>query len=109
MKAGDLRQFIDLLCPATGTNEKGLRIDAWKTAESCVPAQKQDVSGREFYKALAYHAEDTVTFTIRWRDDIQTTWRVLYEGTAYNILEINGLGEMRDYIRLKCRAVTGGG
>ena len=74
-----------------------------------VHAAKQDVSGREFFQAHAVNAEDIVTFTIRWRDDIDTTWRVKHGTTTYGILEVNHLGYMRDYLRLKCRSVTGGG
>ena len=55
------------------------------------------------------NAEDIVTFTIRWRDDIDTTWRVKHGEITYGVLEVNHLGYMRDYLRLKCRSVTGGG
>ena len=34
-------------------------------------------------------------------------WRLIHRGTAYNILEVNHLGDMRDFMRLKCRVVTG--
>lgn len=107
MHAGNLRQFIDLQRPQTTINEAGRPVTEWITIEEGVPAQKKDVSGREFYQALAYHAEDTVTFTLRWRDDIDVTCRVLYNGRAFNILEINGLGEMYDYIQIKCKEIKG--
>ena len=55
------------------------------------------------------NAEDVVTFTIRWREGIDTTWRVRHGGVVYGILEVNHLGYMLDYMRLRCRAVTGGG
>ena len=72
-------------------------------------AGKADVSGREFYIAQAYHAEDVVTFTIRWRTDVAATWRLVHHGIAYNILEVNHLGYMGDFMRLKCRAIQGEG
>ena len=79
------------------------------TKVATVYAAKSDVSGREFFQAHAVNAEDIVTFTIRWRDDIDTTWQVKKGNTTWNILEVNHLGYMRDYLRLKCRSVTGGG
>ena len=108
IKAGDLKHPIQLQKPVTTRNEKGRAITVWEDVVT-VYAGKADVSGREFYVAQAYHAEDVVTFTIRWRDDIEPTWRVKHHGAAFNILEINHLGYMRDFIRLKCRAVQGEG
>lgn len=106
IKAGDLRTRVTLRRPSTTVNEKGKRISGWADAAT-VRAGKADVSGREFYEAQAFHAEDVVTFTIRWRDDVTAKWRLTHRGAEYDILAVNHLGEMRDYIRLKCRLVTG--
>ena len=108
IKAGDLRQVITLIRPDTTVGEHNRRSTVYKDVAT-VPAAKSDVSGREFYQAHAVNAEDIVTFTIRWRDDIDTTWRVRHHGETYGILEVNHLGYMRDYMRLKCRSVKGGG
>ena len=72
IKAGDLKHPVTLQRPVTTTNEKGKRITTWEDVVT-VYAGKSDVSGREFYTAQAYHAEDVVTFTIRWRDDVAAT------------------------------------
>ena len=106
IKAGDLRHVVTLQRPISRTNEKGKRIPDWEDAAT-VKAGKADVSGREFYAAQAHHAEDVVTFTIRWRDDVKAEWRLVHGAEAYNILEVNHLGYMRDYMRLKCRRVEG--
>lgn len=108
IKAGDLRQTVTLIRPDTTEGEHRRRATEWVDVAT-VPAAKADVSGREFYAAHAVHAEDVVTFTIRWRDGIDTTWRIRHGETVYGVLEVNHLGYMRDYMRLKCRAVTGGG
>ena len=107
IKAGDLRQVITLLRPR-GTVTAGRRTVTWDEIPG-VHAAKSDVSGREFWEAQAYHAEDTVTFTIRWRSDINATWRISHGGVTYSILEISHLGNMRDYMRIKTRAVGAGG
>jgi SPP1 family predicted phage head-tail adaptor len=108
IKAGDLRQVVTLIKPVTTTGEHNRRKTEYVDAAT-VPAAKSDVSGREFFQAHAVNAEDIVTFTIRWRDDIDTTWRVRHGGATYGVLEVNHLGYMRDYLRLKCRSVAGGG
>lgn len=109
IKAGDLRQVITLLQPRSerdGTTNR--RVTTWEEIPD-IPAAKADVSGREFWQAQAFHAEDTVTFTLRWRDDVTQAWRVRHGETVYNILEVNRLGYMRDFMRLRCRAVQQSG
>lgn len=108
IKAGDLRQAITLLKPVSVIGAHNRRTVQWIEAAT-VMAQMNEVSGREFFEAQAFHAEDVVTFTIRWRAEIAATWRIRRGETEYNILEINHLGNMRDYMRIKCRAVQAGG
>ncbi len=107
-KAGDLRHPVTLLRPVHTINAKGRDITAWETVVA-VYAGKRDVSGREFYAAQANHAADTVTFTLRWRHDLDASWRILFHGKPYEIVSINGLGDMRDYMELRCKLVQGEG
>lgn len=108
IKAGDLRHMITLKKPVTTTGDHKRRTTDYQDVAT-VPAGKSDVSGREFFQAHAAQAEDIVTFKIRWRDDVDATWRVAHGADTYGILEVNHLGYMRDYMMLKCRSVKGGG
>ena len=92
IKAGDLRQRVTLIRPDTTVGEHKRRETTW-TEVATVPAAKSDVSGREFFAAHAVNAEDIVK----------------HGEITYGVLEVNHLGYMRDYLRLKCRSVTGGG
>ena len=107
IKAGDLRTEITLMRPdERGTaNKRGVSFVDVVT----VPAGRYAVSERQFFEAHAAKAEDIVTFTIRWREGVTDKWRARHRGTVYDILEVNPLGDMRDYMRLKCRSVAGGG
>ena len=107
IKAGDLRHPVVLLKPVS-VAAGGRRTVTW-SEEAHLHAAKTDVSGREFFQAQAYHAEDIVTFTVRWKGGVDATWRLRHGAVLYNIVEVNHLGYMLDYIRLKCRAVSGGG
>jgi len=106
IKAGDLRCTVTLQRPVRLINDRGRPITRWEDVAT-VRAGRAEVSGREFWVAQAYHAEDVVTYTLRWREDVRADWRLIHRGTAYNILEVNHLGDMRDFMRLKCRVVTG--
>ena len=105
-KAGDLRQYITLLEP-TVTMNGNRRETTW--TEHGAWAGKRDVSAREYFEAQAYHAEDTITYVIRWRDDVTAGWRVRHHGVTYDISEVNRLGYMEDFMTLKCRSVHGSG
>ena len=79
-----------------------------KTVATCM-ASMADVSGRDFYAAQAYQAQDIVTFGIRWRDDLCKEWRIVHRGSVYQIEQINHLGYRRDFIHVKARMTTGEG
>ena len=110
MKAGDLRHPITLMAPTDTVNAAGRPVKTWRD-QVTVYASKADVSGREFYEAQAYHAEDTVTWTLRWRDDVTPEWRLRHgngeESQIYEIIEVNHLGYRYDFMRLKTRMIRG--
>ncbi len=108
IKAGDLRTHVTLMRPTETPNDTRRRGIEFEDGDT-VAAARSEVSGREFWQAHAIKAEDIVTFTIRWREDVTTAWRVRHGATVYNILEVNHLGDMRDFMRMKCRAVKQGG
>lgn len=112
MKAGDLRHRITLQRAKTRTDERGRRITTWEDVAHIMAAMA-DVSQKNLYVAQAYHAEDILTFTIRYRGELRqeqrSFWRVLHRGTAYEIVQINALQYQGDYMRLQCRAIQGKG
>ena len=108
MKAGDLKHRITLERPITTTDSRGNRRTVWEAIATCW-ASMADVSGRDFYAAQAYQAQDTVTFGIRWRDNLDKECRVVHGGQHYQIEQINHLGYKRDFIHLKTRLITGEG
>lgn len=106
-KAGDLRHKVTLQEPVVTMTEGNRRKVDWVPHEAM--AGKRDVSAREFFEAQAYNAEDVITFVIRYRKDVTSAWRVKRGTATYDILEVNHLGYMGDYMTLKCREVKGGG
>lgn len=108
MKAGDLKHRITLEKPVSVTDARGNRRTTWQTVATCM-ASMTDVSGRDFYAAQAYQAQDIVTFGIRWRDDLCKEWRIVHRGSVYQIEQINHLGYRRDFIHVKARMTTGEG
>ena len=104
--AGQLRHPITLQKPTKTVNASGRPVETWADVAT-VYSQKLDVSSREFYQALAYNAEDVLTFVIRYRSDVTTSWRLKSSGQIYQILGINHLGYKYDFLQLKCRSIKG--
>lgn len=72
-------------------------------------AQVADVSGREFYEAAAHQLQNTVTFTMRWVPGVTANMRVMFDGVAYGIDQVNHLGYRRDFLRIKAHATASEG
>lgn len=108
MKAGDLRHLVTIQRPVYQTDAKGNRRRTWADVATCW-ASMADVSGRDFYAAQAYHAQDIVTFGIRWREDVTTDCRILHRGQPYEIQQVNHLGYRRDFMHIKARMLRGDG
>ncbi len=108
MKAGDLKHRITLERPVDTTDARGNRRTVWQPFATCM-ASMADVSGRDFYAAQAYQAQDTVTFGIRWRDALNKECRIDHMGQKYQIEQINHLGYKRDFMHIKARRITGEG
>ncbi|HIV29022.1 MAG TPA: phage head closure protein [Candidatus Ornithocaccomicrobium faecavium] len=108
MKAGDLKHRITIERPEETTDERGNRRTVWRPIATCW-ASMADVSGRDFYAAQAYQAQDTVTFGIRWRDSIDRECRIVHAGQIYQIEQINHLGYKRDFMHIKTRLIRGEG
>ncbi|ABR86153.1 TPA: phage head closure protein [Pseudomonas aeruginosa] len=85
MNAGRLRHPLNLQRvevvqdPVTGEV-----IEDWVTV-SREWASIEGVSGREFLAASAEQAETTYRITIRFRDDLDATWRLVSGATTYGI------------------------
>lgn len=81
------------------TDAKGMPLpEEWKTVFSRW-AKKEDVSGREYFKAGAEQSLANTVFTIRWTDGITENMRVLYKAEAYYIVfpsEIKGVGDFME-------------
>lgn len=86
--AGKLRHWIELQSPnITQDPETGEQVTHWATYAE-VWADIAPSSGREFVAAAAEQSEVRGKITIRYRDDVNASHRVLYRGKWYAILAV---------------------
>jgi len=85
LAAGRLRHRIELQAPVEVRDPvTGLISHGWET-KATVRAAIEHSSAREFIQSQAMQAQITARITIRYRADVQPTWRALYRGRIYNI------------------------
>ena len=102
---GSLREIIVLQrAQEAGVDAAGNRVLHWADVYS-VRAAARDVSAREFYEAAAHQMERTITFTLRYLEDVDADMRVLWRDKLYEILQVNHLGYRGDWMTLKVRAI----
>lgn len=68
-------------------------------------AELREARTREFMERSGPRADDVRrAFRIRWRDGVNTSLRVIYQGETLNIVEIAELGR-RDGLELRCTSI----
>lgn len=104
LHAGQLDQRITLQRPVTTKDALGQRVQAWADVAT-VWAQARPTPGREFTAAGAQQNAAAVVFAIRWRADVQSTWRAVWRGVPYALVAdpIDPLGA-RTAIELVCKS-----
>jgi SPP1 family predicted phage head-tail adaptor len=108
MNPGDLRHRITLQKFTITTNENGFEIETWEDFKT-VWAKVTNLHGREYYVAAAVQAENTVKFTIRYIEGLDTSMRILFRGRQYNITSIDNIEYQNRYIEIKGQEVVGSG
>ena len=72
---------------------------SWQ-AVATVWAAKHHVRGKERLRHQQVLSQDVVEFTIRYRDDVTTSMRILYDGSFYNLLAINDVCDAHQTLEL---------
>ncbi|MBD2781538.1 phage head closure protein [Xenorhabdus szentirmaii] len=81
MRAGRLRHRITLQKNESSRSPMGSVINKWVDIAD-VWAEVQPISGRELVASGAVLSEATVRIWLRYRDDITTTNRIVYQGAS---------------------------
>ena len=85
ISAGDLTQRITLQSRATAQDALGNASGAWSDVAT-VWARARPLRSRELFAAGAIQNITDVEFTINYRADVASTWRVLWRGVPHDII-----------------------
>jgi SPP1 family predicted phage head-tail adaptor len=88
MQSGLLDQIIQLISHTT-TNEGGEMIDIYTILDDIVFAQVISQKGKEAFEAARTNARNNVRVGMRYRDDLDTTWRFIWSGDTFNVTNVD--------------------
>lgn len=111
LKAGRLRHRVELQAKSVTRDNYGAETITWiaivsyasdgKFAAECLP-----LSGREYLAARSEVAETLIKVRIRWRADVSTANRVVWDGRVYDIEAALDTGGRHEELVLMCKEVT---
>jgi len=87
MRAGELRHRVILQQPTLTRDDFGENIPTW-TDIATIPAAVEPNAGRRYYEALQANAEVQGVVRIRYRSDIDPTWRLSHNSRTLQIIAI---------------------
>ena len=105
IQAGRLRHRVTLQSKAATRDSYGGETITWVDLAT-VWAECLPLTGREFLAARAEVAETLIKIRIRWRADVSTTCRAVWEGNTYDIEAALDTGGRHEELMLMCKAVA---
>jgi len=101
MSIGKMRFEIELQKP-TNTRDAGGGITEEYTTLSNLYASIETTRGNETLRQGQVQEKTTHIFTIRYRRDIGTNYRIRYDSDNYNIKYIKNIDNRNRYLELEC-------
>lgn len=103
IKSGQMRHRIKLQRPSRELNDLGEQVITWETYAT-VWASVENTVGAESVRDGRPTSEGTFSVTIRGRDDVYATHRVLFKTYKLNIESIEDADFTGTKLVLNCRA-----
>ena len=98
---GKMRFEIQLQKPTNTRDTGGGLTEAWTTLSN-LWADIKPVRGTESYRQGQVQEKTTHTVTIRYRSDIGTNYRIVYDSDNYNIKNIENVDNRDRFMILEC-------
>lgn len=104
---GELRTQVKVQKRTIGADAGGFQVPTWTTLAT-VWAKWVNVHGSEAWAAQSIEAEGAATVTIRYRSGIDTTCALLRGSECYEIISIDNIQQLSEYLELKVRRMKAG-
>lgn len=86
LNAGKLRHRVQVQRQVEIRNQQNGAVSiAWENIDGPCWAEIAPLSAREFVQSAAVQSNVTARITMRWRDDLTASMRIVHNGKVYNI------------------------
>lgn len=105
-RIGNLRERVTIRAYVqTGTTPLNEPIFEWDEVAT-VAARCEPIKGDELLAAGQVSGYHDMTFHIRHRDDLQSSWEIRWRGRDYNITGWRNIDERRRFLAIEAKAAT---
>lgn len=105
VSAGTLRHKVIIQRAVTFRNEFGEPEESWIDLYT-TRASFTGIKGREFFAGQQVNDETTVPITVRYRQELKATDRVLFGTRIFEILSVVNVSERDRKLVLNCRELN---
>ncbi|MHC1749469.1 MAG: phage head closure protein [Cellulosilyticaceae bacterium] len=104
MEIGKLNKRITIQRDSQIVNDEGYSVVEWKDITT-IWASIKNLHGTEFFQAQQANSRATCKFTIRYIQELDTSMRIVYNGSNYNILYIDNIDEANRYLEILAEVI----
>jgi SPP1 family predicted phage head-tail adaptor len=103
LTAGDMRERVVVQSMTTVADGGGGLTETWATFQT-LWARVAPVSGREVEASGRLTSVETYLIYIRYRTDILTGMRIIWNGKTLNIRSVDNRDEHREFLTMECES-----
>mgnify|MGYP001221278041 CR=1 FL=1 len=109
IRISDLQDRITFQAPTVSKTSDGAQVEVYANVATnpTVWAQWVNDHGQESVSNDAEKSEQRATVTIRYRDDVLTTWQVIKDGVAWKVFSVDHVRGRNHWTVLRVERVTG--
>lgn len=104
MRAGSLRHRVVIESPAVATGSVGGQSITWSTFAT-IWASVEPLRGSEYLSGQQLTNKVSAKITSRYRDDITTAMRAVWDGHTYDIVDVVNVRGRGEQLEIMCQEV----
>jgi SPP1 family predicted phage head-tail adaptor len=106
MKAGQMRQLVDIQNPVTETDNTGQDTYSFSTIATKVPADVKNISQRKTEDGyIQASGQETFEVWMRYNSKVGYNTRLLYRGLVLSVTQVMDQRELNHAMKLRCEVV----
>lgn len=105
MRAGELREQVTIQRRLVARDAYGAEVVSWEDAAT-VWASAEPISGREYVSMRQSQSDVSTRFRTHWLANVDSTMRLLWRGTVYQIAEAINVEARDRELEILCVAET---